>query len=63
MAKQNGLREGHELGLQQGLRQAFEAVCRALHIELTDDRKHELAKLDTAGLEAQLRRIQEHGGW
>jgi len=61
--RQEGLHEGHQRGLQEGLGRAIEVLCRALHIELTDDRRRELAELDTAALEAQLRQVQEHGCW
>jgi predicted transposase/invertase (TIGR01784 family) len=60
---ERGLQEGHERGLRAGLQQAVEVLCGALRIELTDDRTRELAELDTAGLKARLRRVQEHGCW
>jgi len=40
-----------------------EALCRVLGIELTEDRRRELARLDAAGLEAWLAQLQERRSW
>jgi hypothetical protein len=50
-------------GEQRGLRHGIEALCAALGIELTDERRRELARLDTAGLEALLTRLGERKSW
>jgi hypothetical protein len=46
-------------GREEGLRHGVEAVCRVLGVELTDERRRELARLDAAGLDALLARLQE----
>jgi len=61
--EQRGRQEGHESGLREGLQQALETLCDALGLELTDERKRELAALDTAGLKTRLRRAQELRNW
>jgi predicted transposase/invertase (TIGR01784 family) len=50
-------------GLEAGLRWSIEAVCGALGIELTDERRRELASLDAAGLDALLARLGQHKRW
>lgn len=50
-------------GRVQGLRHGVEALCAALGIELTDERRRELVRLDTAGLEALLARLRERKSW
>jgi len=50
-------------GEQRGLRNGIEALCAALGIELTDERRRELASLDTAGLEALLARLGQRKSW
>jgi predicted transposase/invertase (TIGR01784 family) len=50
-------------GRQEGMRHGVEALCHVLGIELTDDRRRELARLDAAGLEALLARLQERKSW
>lgn len=50
-------------GMEQGLRHGVEALCGALGIELTADRRRELARLDAAGLGALLARLQEQKRW
>jgi predicted transposase/invertase (TIGR01784 family) len=54
---------GQERGLRHGLRHGVEALCQALGIELTHDRRHELAGLPVEGLAALLVRLQEHKSW
>jgi hypothetical protein len=54
---------GHEQGRQEGLRQGVEVACSLLGIELTDERRRELAKLDAAGLAALLVRLREQKRW
>jgi len=50
-------------GRADGLRHGIEALCRVLGIELTEDRRRELARLDAAGLEAWLAQLQERRSW
>ncbi len=50
-------------GKEQGLRHGVEAICAALGIELTDERRRELARLNAAGLEALLARLGERKSW
>lgn len=57
--REEGRREGREEGLLLGVR----ALCAALGIELTDARRAELARLDAAGLELLLERLQERRNW
>ncbi len=54
---------GRQQGLEDGLRRAVEALGRALHIDLTDDRKAELARLSLVELETLLATIEAHGRW
>jgi predicted transposase/invertase (TIGR01784 family) len=54
---------GRELGELRGLRHGVEALCRVLGIDLTDERRRELASLPAAGLEALLGRLQERRSW
>jgi hypothetical protein len=70
-AERRGRELGHELGerrgkahgLRHGLRHGVEALCRVLGIELTDERRRELASLPATGLEALLARLQERRSW
>ena len=50
-------------GELRGLRRGVEALCHVLGIELTDERRRELARLDAAGLAALLARLQERKSW
>jgi predicted transposase/invertase (TIGR01784 family) len=52
-------KRGELRGELRGLRQGVEALCRALGIELTGDRKSEIESLDAAALSALLERHQE----
>ncbi|HEX2687895.1 MAG TPA: hypothetical protein VHN14_14810, partial [Kofleriaceae bacterium] len=54
--EQKGREEGLREGEQRGLRQAVEALCDVLGIELTDERRREMANLDAVGLAALLAR-------
>ena len=59
VAEQRGEQRGREAGLRQGI----EALCGALGIELTEQRRRELASLDAAGLETLLARLGQHQRW
>ena len=65
--REEGLREGEQRGLregeQRGQRQAVEALCEVLGIELTDERRRELANLDGARLVALMARLRERRSW
>ncbi len=65
--RQRGELLGRELGERrgkvQGLRHGVEALCRVLGIELTRERRRELASLPDAGLEALLARLEERRSW
>jgi predicted transposase/invertase (TIGR01784 family) len=61
--REEGREEGREQGLRDGIRRGVEALCRALRIELTQDRRRELAELEMAGLCALLARLEERGRW
>jgi predicted transposase/invertase (TIGR01784 family) len=50
-------------GREDGLRQGIEALCGALGIELTDERRRDLARLDAARLEGLLARLGQHKRW
>lgn len=66
MAIQNergALAVAEKRGREDGLRRGVAALCGVLGVELTDDRRRELAKLDAAGLEALLARLGERKGW
>jgi predicted transposase/invertase (TIGR01784 family) len=58
-----GLERGERRGKAQGLRHGVEALCRVLGIELTAERRRELASLPAAKLEALLGRLQERRSW
>ena len=62
-AERRGEQRGEQRGKQQGLGHGIEALCAALGIELTEERRRELASLDTAGLEALLARLGERKSW
>lgn len=63
VAERRGELRGELRGREHGLRQGVEALCDALGIELTDERKAEIASLDTTGLSALLARIRERKSW
>ena len=50
-------------GREDGLRHGIEALCGVLGIDLTDDRRRELARLDAAGLSSLLARLKERRSW
>lgn len=57
--REDGLRQGREDGLRQGI----EALCDALGIEITEQRRRELTSLDAAGLAVLLARLRQHKRW
>jgi hydroxypyruvate isomerase len=65
--REDGLRQGVEVGLRQGvevgLRQGVEVLCSVLDIELTEERRRELANLGAAELTALLARLREQKSW
>lgn len=59
---ERGLRNsGREQGLREGLRRGIGSLCRALRIELTEDRERELAGLEIVELDAMLTRLEAAG--
>jgi predicted transposase/invertase (TIGR01784 family) len=56
-------KRGEQRGREHGLRQGIEALCGALGIELTDERRRELARLDGSALDALLARLGQHKRW
>lgn len=50
-------------GRVDGLRRGIEALCGALGIELTDERRRELARLDVSALDALRGRLGQHKRW
>jgi hypothetical protein len=50
-------------GEQRGMRQGVEGLCRVLGIELTDDRRRELANLNAAELAELLARLVARRSW
>jgi len=50
-------------GREEGLREGVEALCEVLGVELTEERRRELANLDTAKLAALLARLGERRSW
>jgi len=50
-------------GRAEGLRQGVEVLCRALGIELTDQRRRELANMDAAKFAALLAQLDERNSW
>jgi hypothetical protein len=55
--------DGLAQGRKEGLRRAIEVACDLLGIELTDERRDRLIKLDASGLEALLEQIQALRRW
>ena len=74
-AKALGLREGREAGEREGkaagerageargLRAAVADLCEVLGLELTEERKAQLAGLEVAGLEALRLHLKQHRSW
>jgi len=56
-------KRGHQAGREAGLRQGIEALCQVLGIDLTDEYRFELARLDAAGLATLLARLQQRRSW
>jgi predicted transposase/invertase (TIGR01784 family) len=56
-------KRGEQRGREAGLRRGVELLCRALGIELTDDKKREIENLSAAELEALLTRLDERKTW
>jgi predicted transposase/invertase (TIGR01784 family) len=63
VAEKRGRDDAQRRGLEGGLRQSIEVLCDVLRIELTEQRRHELASLDAAGLNTLLARLSEHKRW
>ncbi len=63
VAEKRGETRGEARGETRGLRMGIEALCSALGIGLTDERKRELSNLDAAGLAALLGRLQTRKSW
>jgi hypothetical protein len=61
--RQEGRREGRDEGRREGLVQGIELACSVLGIDLTEERRGELASLDVAGLEARMARLQAERRW
>ena len=59
VAEQRGEQRGEELGL----RQAVEGLCDVLGIELNNERRREIANLNTAELAALVARLRERKSW
>jgi hypothetical protein len=55
--------EGHEGGVKEGLVVALEALCAVLDIELTDERRKEMAGWDVARLERAVDAIKTSRRW
>jgi hypothetical protein len=60
---QKGRKEGRDEGRKEGLLQGIELACGVLGIELTEERRAELASLDVAGLRARMTRLQAERRW
>jgi predicted transposase/invertase (TIGR01784 family) len=56
-------KRGEQRGREDGLRQSVEVLCRALGIELTAERRRELANLNAAALAALLARLDARRSW
>jgi predicted transposase/invertase (TIGR01784 family) len=61
--RKEGREEGRKEGREEGLRQGVEVACGLLGLDLTEERRRELAKLDAAGLAALLARLREQKRW
>jgi hypothetical protein len=60
---QEGMELGKEQGLEQGLEQGIEALCEVLQIELTEQRREELASADAERLEQVLAQLRTTRRW
>jgi len=56
-------KRGEKRGREEGLRQAVKVLCRVLGIELTEERRRELANLNAAELDVLLARLDERRNW
>jgi len=63
VAEKRGEQRGREEGREEGLRQGVEVLCRALNIELTEERRRQLATSSTAELTALLARLGAQRSW
>jgi len=63
VAEKWGEQRGREEGREEGLRQGVEVLCRVLGIELSDERRHELANLNATELVALLARLDARRSW
>jgi len=63
VAEKRGEQRGREEGREEGLRQGVEVLCRALNIELTEERRRQLATSNTAELTALLARLGAQRSW
>lgn len=61
--ERGALAVAEQRGREDGLRLGVEAICSMIGIELTAERRRDLARLDAAGLEALLARLREHKSW
>ena len=61
--REEGRKEGRKEGREEGLRQGVEVACGLLGIDLTEERRRELANRDAAGLEVLLARLKERRRW
>ena len=63
VAEKRGEHRGEQRGEQRGLRRGVEVLCRVLGIELTDERRRELANLNAEELAALLARLDARRSW
>lgn len=56
-------KRGEQRGREDGLREGIEALCDALGIEITEQRRRELTSLDAARLAVLLERLRQHKRW
>jgi predicted transposase/invertase (TIGR01784 family) len=61
--REQGRKEGREQGREQGLRLGIEALCDALGIDLSIERKRELQALDAEGLQALMTKLRAARRW
>jgi hypothetical protein len=55
--------EAYDEGLREGLLRGIEVACDILGVELTADRRAELATLNTSGFKARLARLHAERRW
>src|SRR5262249_37071939 len=61
--ERGGDEPGRAEGREEGLRQGVEVLCRVLGIEITEERRQELANLNAAELTALLARLDARRTW